>query len=495
MIEKYILGIDQSTSGTKALLFDTFGVLRFRCDLQHKQIVNDNGWVEHDLDEIYCNTVKVVKNVIKKSGIDKSQVSGIGISNQRETVAVWDKDTGNPLHNAIVWQCPRGEELCNRIKKANLGEKIREITGLPLSPYFSAAKISWVLENVDVSGIHLCAGTIDSWLLYTLTGNFKTDYSNASRTQLFDLKKLEWSGEVCEIFGIDPSILPEVCDSDSCFGYTDFEGFFSTKIPIHSVMGDSHAALFGQGCHKSGMIKATYGTGSSVMMNIGSVPLQSNNGVVSSIAWARQGKVEYVLEGNINYSGAVINWLVNDLGIIESTELSSEYAKKANPEDEVYLVPAFSGLGAPYWDSQARAMICGISRTTGKNEIARAALECIAYQIKDVINSMLETTGIRADSLMVDGGATRNEYLMQLQSDIANLSVLVPEVEELSGMGVSYMAGIAMGIYGTPEIFDRVMRTKFLPQISEELRQKKYRGWQRAVNIVLAASPGIAIGK
>jgi len=484
MAEKYILGIDQSTSATKALLFDGNGDLCCRYDLPHRQIVNDQGWVEHNLMEIYGNTAEVVRRVIRESGINKSQIIGVGISNQRETAAVWDKITGKPVYNAIVWQCSRGEVICNKIAEAGLSEKVREVTGLPLSPYFSAAKIAWVLDNNDVRQKQLCAGTIDSWLVYKLTGNFKTDYSNASRTQLLDLKSLVWSHDVCEIFRIDPSILPQICDSDSCFGYTDFDGIFDNPIPIHSVVGDSHGALFGQGCHSPGMMKATYGTGSSIMMNIGRTPIISDNGIATSVAWGLHGRIEYVLEGNINYTGAVLKWLSDDLGLIESPNSSSVYASRANVDDETYLVPAFSGLGSPHWNSEARAMICGMSRTTGKPEIVRAAVECIAYQIADVIGAMFRTTGIGGDCLRVDGGPTKNEYLMQFQSDILNLPVVVPSWEELSGIGTSYMAGIALGLFDKDNVFSRLQRTEFVPLMDEATRKKKYSGWLNAVNMV-----------
>ena len=481
MPEKYILGIDQSTSGTKALLFSDNGELICRADMPHSQIIDDNGWVEHDLLEIYNNTIEVVRDVITKAGINKSNVVGIGLSNQRETAAVWDEKVGEPVHNAIVWQCARGETICKRVEDSGLSSKVKAITGLQLSPYFSAAKIAWILENIDTKSKELCAGTIDSWLLYKLTGNHLTDYSNASRTQLFDLNSLSWSVDVCKAFGIDLDILPQVCDSNSCFGFTDFEGYLDSPIPIHGVMGDSHAALFGQGCHSPGTMKATYGTGSSLMMNIGKKPIISDKGVVTSLAWGMDNKVEYVLEGNINYSGAVISWLVNDLGLIESSELSSEYAKNANPDDETYMIPAFSGLGAPYWNSEARAALCNMSRTTGTNEIVRACLECIAYQINDVINVMLDVSEVNGVSLHVDGGPTKNDYLMQFQSDILNLPVLVPTWEELSGIGVAYMAGIALGLYDKDSLFSDFKRTSIAPSMSNSVRQKKLSGWGEAV--------------
>jgi len=485
MPEQYILGIDQSTSATKAMLLDNSGNLVCREDKPHSQIVDDKGWVEHDLTEIFANSIEAAKQVIIKSRIEKSQIIGIGISNQRETAAVWDKKNGNPVYNAIVWQCARGEEICKEIEKAGLSEKIRETTGLPLSPYFSAAKIAWVLENADVKSRQLCAGTIDSWLIYKLTGEHKTDYSNASRTQLFDLKALTWSDEVCRAFKIDRDILPEVCDSDSCFGYTDLAGLLDKPIPIHGVMGDSHGALFGQGCHSPGMMKATYGTGSSIMMNIGSNMLLSDKGVVTSIAWSKSGKIEYVLEGNINYTGAVITWLVDNLDILASPEASAKHAENANPEDETYLIPAFSGLGAPHWKSEARAMLCNMSRTTGKNEVIKAALECIAYQISDVINVMLETANIKANSIRVDGGPTKNSYLMQFQSDILNLPVEVPEQEELSCIGASYMAGVALGFYDEKTVFTQIERAQYNPIMDAQTRKKKLNGWSKAIEMLL----------
>jgi len=485
MSKQYLLSIDQSTSGTKALLFDCSGILICRDDVPHRQIIDDNGWVEHDLMEIYCNTIKATKQVITKSGIDKSQVTGIGISNQRETSAVWDKANGEPVYNAIVWQCSRGENICRRISDTGWSDKIQDITGLPLSPYFSAAKIAWILENISTTGKQLCAGTIDSWLVFKLTGNFRTDFSNASRTQLFNIENLEWSREVCNIFNIDISILPQVCYSDSCFGYTDFEGFFDSPIPIHGVLGDSHGALFGQGCFSPGMIKATYGTGSSIMMNIGDKPLRSDKGVVTSIAWGVSGKIDYVLEGNINYTGAVMKWLVDDVGLIESSEISSEYIAKANLDDETYLIPAFSGLGAPHWDSSARAMICGMSRTTGKAEIVKAAVECIAYQIADVVEVMLESSSVKGESLRADGGAVKNAYLMQFQSDILNLPIVVPASEELSGIGAAYLAGIAIGVYSKDEVFFRMQQTQFEPSMADWIRKRKNSGWKNAVKKVI----------
>lgn len=492
MPDNYILSIDQSTSGTKALLFDKAGNLIARSDLPHDQLISEKGWVEHNPDQIYQNTIEVVKAVVAKAGIDKDEIIGAGISNQRETSVVWDRVTGKPVYNAIVWQCARGAEICNRIAEAGHAEMIASHTGLQLSPYFSAAKISWILKNV--TGIdeklkmnEICAGTIDSFLVYRLThGNsFKTDYSNASRTQLFNIHTLAWDEEICGVFKIPVSILPEVSDSDALYGETDFDGFLDKKIPIHAVLGDSHGALFGQGCLKEGMIKATYGTGSSIMMNIGSKPVLSKKGVVTSLAWGIGGEVYYVLEGNINYSGAVLKWLIEDVKLIQSAKESEELSLAANPEDKTYLVPAFTGLGAPYWDSRATAVLSGMTRTTGKAEIVKAALECIAYQITDIVRVMSEEAGITLEELRVDGGPTKNSYLMQFQSDLLNIPVQIPDMEELSGIGAAYLAGIATGLYERDAVFSRIRRNEYKPSMNDTKREKLYRGWKEAVNLVL----------
>lgn len=433
---KYILAIDQSTSGTKALLFDEDARLIGRSDLPHKQKISENGWVAHDPMEIWENTKGVARAIIEKTGINKDKVIGIGISNQRETALVWDRDTGLPVYDAIVWQCARGAKICEGL--SDYAEMVREHTGLRLSPYFSAAKIAWVLRNAgDLSGRHLCCGTIDSWLVFKMTHGkeFRCDYSNASRTQLFNIRTLSWDSEICSIFGIDPETLPTVTDSDGLYGYTDLDGYFSKEIPIHGVLGDSHGALFGQGCLTPGMIKATFGTGSSVMMNIGEKPIFSDAGIVTSLAWSMGGKVNYVLEGNINYTGSVIKWLVDDVKLLGASRESGEFAAKANPEDTTYLVPAFSGLGAPYWDSEAKAAIVGMTRSTGKAEIVKAAEECIAYQITDLVLLMQQESGLPITEIRVDGGPTKDKYLMQFQSDMLSIPVAVPKNEELSGIG------------------------------------------------------------
>lgn len=491
MAEQYIISIDQSTQGTKALLFDQDGNLIRRTDKSHEQIINEKGWVSHDPLEIYHNVIEVVTELVEKAGIDKKKVAGIGISNQRETSLAWDKITGEPVGRAIVWQCARAAEICERVERMGEAENIRRRTGMNLSPYFPASKIAWILENVDgakekAEKGELCHGTIDSWLIYKLTcgRSYKTDYSNASRTQLFDIFKLRWDEEICKMFGIDPANLPEVCDSNSDFGSTDFEGFFDEPVTIHGVLGDSHGSLFGQGCLKPGMIKATYGTGSSIMMNIGKDPVLSTHGVVTSLAWSMSGVVNYVLEGNLNYTGAVITWLKDDLKLIESPGETQGLAEQAVSDDSVYLVPAFSGLGAPYWDSYAKASIAGMTRTTGKAEVVRAGVECIAYQITDIVKAMSEDAHVEVEELRVDGGPTRNSYLMQFQSDMARTNVQVPDSEELSGIGPAYAAGLALGVWDE-SIFSKLNRKVYEPRMDEEVRDKKYAGWKQAVSTVL----------
>lgn len=491
MAEKYIISIDQSTQGTKALLFDESGSLIKRTDKAHKQIINEKGWVSHDSAEIYKNTVEVVKRLVEESGIDKDKVVGIGISNQRETSLAWDRVTGEPLGHAIVWQCARAVDICERVEKMGEAENIRKRTGINLSPYFPASKIAWILENVEgakekAEKKEICHGTVDSWLVYKLTGgrSYKTDHSNASRTQLFNIFELRWDEDICKLFGIDPANLAEVVDSDSNFGETDFEGLFRKPIPIHGVLGDSHGSLFGQGCLKSGMIKSTYGTGSSIMMNIGEKPVLSTHGVVTSLAWSMGGKVNYVLEGNLNYTGATITWLKDDLKLIDSPAETEKLAEEAVSDDSLYLIPAFSGLGAPYWDSHASAAIVGMTRTTGKAEVVRAGVECIAYQITDIVKAMSEDAGVTVSELRVDGGPTRNAYLMQFQSDIAEANVQVPDSEELSGIGPAYAAGLALGVWDE-RIFEKLKRVKYEPKMDRELRDSKYQGWLSAVHRVL----------
>ncbi len=488
----YILGIDQSTQGTKALLFDGAGALIARADRPHRQLVDARGFVEHDPEEIYANTVAVVRDVVDKAGISKNAVAGVGISNQRETSVAWRAD-GKPICNAVVWQCGRAAEIAEELARAGYGDMVRTRTGIPLSPYFPSGKFAWILRHVPgaqalADAGELKLGTVDAFLVYRLTGGrvFRTDFSNASRTQLLHLETLTWDEELCGLFGVPLAALPAVTDSDGDYGETDFEGFFDRPVPICGVMGDSHGALFGQGCHTAGTVKATYGTGSSVMMNIGDRPVLSKHGLVTSLAWSMGGRVSYVLEGNINYTGAVISWLKDDLGLIQSPAETEALARAASPEDEVCLVHAFTGLGAPYWDSGARGVLTGISRTTGRAEIVRAALDCIAYQITDILRAMREDAG-EIRGLRVDGGPTGNAYLMQFQSDIAGIPVLVPSTQELSGMGAAYAAGLKLGMYDRASLFDGMKRREYRPQMEQAEAERHYAAWRRAVEKALSS--------
>ena len=485
---KYVLSVDQSTQGTKALIFDAAGRILARADLPHRQIVNEAGWVSHDPEEIFSNVLKTVRIAAEKAGIDKKDIACMGISNQRETSAVWNRETGKPVCDAIVWQCARAVDVCAQVEKTGIGDVVRERTGIPISPYFPAAKLAWILRNVpearSLAEKHqLCMGTIDVWLVYKLTGAYRTDYSNASRTQLFNIRTLEWDRDICAAFGIDAGDLPAVTDSDAVFGETDLGGWLDKKIPVCGVLGDSHAALFGHGCLETGMTKATYGTGSSIMMNIGSRYAASKNGLVTSLAWKYKGQVSYVMEGNVNYTGAVITWLKDSLGLIASAGETEALARKANPADTTILVPAFTGLGAPYWISGAKALICGITRLTGKNELVRAALDCIAFQIRDVVAAMEKDGGVRLPILKVDGGPTRNGYLMQFQADVLNTSVSCPDSEELSGTGAAYMAGISAGIY-TEQVFEQVTYQMFMPNMNRESSQQKINAWKDALKLL-----------
>lgn len=498
----YVLGIDQSTQGTKVLLFDEQGKICCRVDRPHKQYVDSKGWVEHDPVEIWENVKLLIQDLLEKNNFNPDEIKSIGISNQRETAMAWNKDTGLPIYNAIVWQCARGAGICEAISKAGMAEGIKEATGLPLSPYFSGAKLAWILQNVPeantlMSAGKLCMGTMDSWLIFKMTKGqeFRTDFSNASRTQLFDIDKLYWSETSCKAFGIDVSALPQVTDSDGYYGETDFDGVLDVKVPIHGVLGDSHAALFGQGCHEPGMAKATYGTGSSVMMNIGKKPVRSSHGLVTSLAWCISGTPMYVLEGNINYTGATISWLKDDLELITGAGETEKLAKDANPSDKSYFVPAFTGLGAPYWESDATGIFTGITRVTGKKEMVRAVLDSIAYQINDVVSIMQQESKHVLSALRVDGGPTKNHYLMQFQTDMLGCPVEVPDAEELSAIGAGYCAGIAEGLYDQDKIFAQIKRTAFNPSMDEQNKKTFLNGWKKAVNQVLWAAKKDSTGK
>lgn len=489
-MEKYILSIDQSTQGTKAMLFDAAGRLTARADRPHRQYVDERGWVSHDLDEIYANVLAVCRDVVDKAGIDPAQIVAFGISNQRETVAAWDKADGTPVGQAIVWQCARAKDICDALTAH--ADNVREKTGLPLSPYFSAPKMAWILQNRPEAAAlaqqgRLALGTIDSYLVYRLSveHSFKTDYSNASRTQLFNIRTLRWDDELCALYGVPRACLPEVCMSDSVFGTTTLGGLLPCAVPICGVLGDSHAALLGQNCRTPGQTKATYGTGSSVMMQTGERLVTSRNGLATSLAWGLNGKVEYVLEGNLNYTGAVITWLKKDVALLASDAESETLARAANPADKTYFVPAFTGLGAPYWDSEATGLLTGITRTTGKAEIVKACVECIAYQITDLVERMAQDAGLPLAELRVDGGPTANSYLMQFQSDMVQVEVSVPDIQELSGFGAACAAGFVCGLYDPTAVYGNMTRHRYIPVMDAAAREEKYAGWGRAVKSAL----------
>ena len=488
MLNRYVIGLDQSTQGTKAILMDREGEIIAKAFLPHEQIISAEGWVSHDGEEIFRNSVHVIRQLVEDAAINKNSVAAIGISNQRETTVAWDRETGKPAEHAIVWQCARAKEITDEITDEAFRKSVREKTGIPLSPYFPAAKAAWILrhneraQELERAG-KLCLGTIDSWLVYKLTEGavFKTEHSNASRTQLFNLHSLQWDEEICKTLGVPLAALPQVEFSDGDFGTTTLNGFFDTPVPIRAVLGDSHAALFGQGCVRPGMAKATYGTGSSIMMNIGPDFRESRSGLVTSLAWGRSGRVDYVLEGNVNYAGAVITWMQKDLGLFESAGDTADMAQAANPEDSTYLVPAFSGLGAPHWNDGARAILTGMSRTTGKNEIVKAGLESIAWQVTDILEAMSRDSGVRLKELRVDGGPTGNPYLMQFQSDMAGARICVQKAEELSAMGAAFLAGIGVGLYDESILTADRLKKAYEPQMDEIVRNKKYDGWKQAV--------------
>lgn len=494
-MKSYILGIDQSTQGTKVLLFDDAGTICYKAAKSHKQYIDEKGWVEHDPDEIWRHLKELIRDLLDQTDIDGRDIKAVGISNQRETAMAWHRQTGKPVYRAIVWQCARGAAICEELRRKGLDSLIKHTTGLPLSPYFSAAKLAWILRRVEgakelMDEGNLCMGTVDSWLVYCMTGGqvFRTDFSNASRTQLFDIGRLTWSDEVCRAFGIDRRALPVVTDSNGFYGKTDFDGILPEAIPIHAVFGDSHAALFGQACHHPGMAKATYGTGSSVMMNIGDKPVYSQHGLVTSLAWSLSGKATYVLEGNINYTGAAITWLKDDLQLIRSPEETMALAQAANPKDRSYFVPAFTGLGAPYWESQATGLYTGVTRVTGKKEMVRAVLDAIAYQINDVTTLMQKESGYKLPSLRVDGGPTKNAYLMQFQTDLLGCPVDVPEAAELSAIGAAYAAGLAVGLYDKDALFKDMKGISYEPAMAGDRRRELIGGWQKAISQTLAAT-------
>ncbi len=488
-MEGYILSLDQGTTSSKAILFDKKGQIISNHSIRYKQIYPKPGWVEHGPLDIWESQLGAAQKAIKISGINPSEISAIGITNQRETTILWDKNTGKPVYNAIVWQCRRTAEMCKKISDDGWDQKIRGKTGLVLDAYFSGTKVMWILENVP--GVRekaekgeILFGTVDTWLIWNLTnGNVHaTDYSNASRTLLYNIHDLMWDREILDYFKVPETMLPQVRYSSDDFGVTE-KGLFGVEIPITGVAGDQHAALFGQCCYHPGMIKCTYGTGSFMLMNTGEKPVNSLNGLLTTIAWGLDGKIYYALEGSIFIGGAVIQWLRDEMCIINNAAQSEEFALKVDNTGGVYLVPAFVGLGAPHWDMYARGTITGITRGTNKYHITRAALEAIAYQTNDIVNAMIGDAELGFKGLRVDGGAVQNNFLMQFQSDIIQAPVTRPVVFETTALGAAYLAGLGAGTYENADNIEKNWQEEktFFPKMAHENAEKLYKNWSRAV--------------
>lgn len=489
----YIISIDQSTSATKAVVFDEQCRLVCRKNVAHHQYYPKPGWVEHDAEEIYRNTVEAVREVVDATRNDGATYS-LAITNQRETVAVWNKNTGKPVYNAVVWQCQRGEEICEDLKKRGFTEFIRERSGLLIDPYFAASGVKWILDNVDgarqsAEQGELLMGTIDTWLVWKLTEGKRhvTDYTNASRTLLFNIHTLDWDDELLNLFTIPRSMMAQPLPCDSVFGETTVDGVFTEPIQIAGVLGDSHGALAGQMCFEPGMGKATYGTGSSVMVNIGESAIAAPEGLVTSVGFAAQGKVFYAFEGNIHCTGATIKWMTDNLKLIDSPAEIEGFATSVKDNGGVYLVPAFAGLGAPWWHPHAKAIICGMTLATEKGHVCRAALEAIAYQIKDLVDLMTGQAGIALKELRVDGGPTKNGFLMQFQADMLNACINRSDVEEASAMGAMVMNGLARGVWSSLEEVAalRTSDNRIMPQMADAERNQLYDGWKNAIKRTL----------
>ena len=484
---KYILALDQGTTSSRAILFDREQNILGVAQKELTQFYPQEGWVEQDAMEIWSTQYGVMMEAIARSGVEPSEIAAIGITNQRETTILWDRATGRPLHNAIVWQCRRTAELVDQLRSDGLEEHIRAVTGLLPDAYFSATKLKWLLDHVEgarekAARGEVLFGTVDSWLVWKLTGGavHVTDVTNASRTMLFDIHRLDWDDTLLEALDIPRSVLPEVRSSSEIYGYTDIQG---VRIPIAGMAGDQQAALFGQGCFSPGDAKNTYGTGCFLLMNTGDTPCESRNGLLTTIAVGLNGKVEYALEGSVFVGGAVIQWLRDELRFFPDSRDAEYYARKAPDNGGVYLVPAFTGLGAPYWDMYARGMLIGLTRGTRREHITRAAQESIAYQVADLARAMEADTGVPLTSLKADGGASRDGFLMQFQADILGRAVLRPAIRETTALGAAYLAGLAAGVWESREELSRLWRcdTTFAPAMDARHRECLLADWHRAV--------------
>jgi glycerol kinase len=484
---KYILSLDQGTTSSRAIVFDRKGSIIAVAQQEFRQIFPKPGWVEHDANEIWASQSQVMEAVLKKAGLDASAIAAIGITNQRETTVVWDRKTGKPIHNAIVWQDRRTSAACDKLKARDKEKLIRKKTGLVIDAYFSATKLQWILNNVpgakaQAKAGRLAFGTIDSWLVWNLTGGrtHVTDASNASRTMLYNIHKGDWDDELLKLFSVPRSVLPEVHSCSEVYGETNLLG---GAIPIAGIAGDQQAALFGQACTKPGMVKNTYGTGCFMLMNTGTKPIASKNNLLTTVAWRIGDKTEYALEGSIFIAGAVVQWLRDGLGIIKSSGEVEALASQVPDNGGVYLVPAFAGLGAPHWDQYARGIMVGLTRGTTKAHIARAALEGIAFQVADVLQAMQSDAGIRLKELRVDGGACANNLLMQFQADLLGCPVIRPRVSETTALGAAYLAGLAVGYWKDQrEIAQQwQMDREFRPSIKAPARKKLMTSWSKAL--------------
>ena len=488
-MKKYIMSLDQGTTSSRCILFDKNGDIVNMAQKELTQYYPHPGWVEHDADEIWSSMLGVAVEAMNKLNITPDQVAAIGITNQRETTIIWDKNTGEPVYHAIVWQCRRTSEYCDQLKEKGLTEKFRQKTGLMIDAYFSGTKVKWILDNIPgarekAEAGDLLFGTVETWLIWKLTKGkvHVTDYSNAARTMLFNINTLEWDDEILEELGIPKSMLPQARPSSEVYGMAD-ESYFGKEIPIGGAAGDQQAALFGQTCFTAGEAKNTYGTGAFLLMNTGTKPVFSDNGLITTIAWGLNGEVNYALEGSIFVAGAAIQWLRDEMRLVDSSPDSEYMAKKVKDTNGCYVVPAFTGLGAPHWDQYARGTIVGITRGVNKYHVIRATLESLAYQTYDVLKAMEADSGIKLSALKVDGGASANNFLMQFQSDILNTEVRRPRCVETTAMGAAYLAGLAVGYWKDKNdvINNWNIDREFHPEMQEAEREEKLAGWEKAV--------------
>jgi glycerol kinase len=493
-LETYILSIDQGTTSSRAILFNKQGAIVFSAQKEFTQYFPRPGWVEHNANEIWGSVLSVIAEVLSESGIKPEQIAGIGITNQRETTVIWDKETGEPIYNAIVWQSRQTSDICEVLKTNGYSDLFRSKTGLLIDAYFSGTKVKWILDHVDgarerASQGKLLFGTIDTWIVWKLSGGraHVTDYSNASRTLMFNIYDLQWDDELLKILDVPKCMLPEVMPSSQVYARTVDYHFFGKETPISGIAGDQQAALFGQACFEPGMAKNTYGTGCFMLMNTGDKAVRSENGLLTTIAWGLNGKVEYGLEGSIFVAGSAIQWLRDGLRMFKEAKDSEIYADRVGSTDGVYVVPAFVGLGTPYWDSDVRGAVFGLTRGTTKEHFIRATLESLAYQTKDVLSAMESDSLIRLKTLRVDGGAVKNNFLMEFQSDILNVPVERTKVSETTALGAAYLAGLAVGFWESQEEISKQWATdrKFIPKMSEEQRDSLYNGWKKAVKAAM----------